>query len=295
MSPRTRIAAVIRELRDSRPVAGAPALRRRAARMSGFRFKIRAVPECRSGLRPDRFRIRSPRTKKIPYKQEAGMMKPLFALLAGLLLFSATTHAEETAGAFKEGVDYDLVQPAQPTADPAKVEVMEFFWYGCPHCYDFEPAVNAWLQRKPDNVLFIRQPAAFNELWAAHAKAFFTAEALGILDKVHAPFYEAIQKKKQHLETEDQVAKFLSQYGVPEAEVRKAYKSFAVDAKMRRATGGQGDRPLTEYYRVDGTPAIIVNGKYRIGPRTAKSFPRMIEIMEALIKKESGGEKKPAT
>jgi thiol:disulfide interchange protein DsbA len=215
-------------------------------------------------------------------------MKSLLSLMAGLLLFSTHAFAEGKPEEFKQGVDYDMVAPPQPTADPAKVEVREFFWYGCPHCYHFEPDLNAWLKKKPGSVLFVRQPAIFNEHWAAHAKAFFTAEALGVLDKVHADFYDAIQNKKQTLESEDDLAKFFSEHGVAEADFRKTYKSFAVDSKMRQA------EDMAARYGVTGTPSIVVNGKYLVSPGKAKSFPRMIEITNALIKKESGPATAPA-
>jgi len=201
--------------------------------------------------------------------------KGLLLLLASL--FSAQLYAEE----FKAGVDYDLVNPAQPTLDPSKVEVLEFFWYGCPHCYHFEPDLNAWLKTKPSNVDFIRQPAIFNEHWAAHAKAFFTAETLGVLDKMHADFYDAIQNKKESLETEEDLAAFFKAHGVNNEDFHKAYASFAVDSKLRLANG------LAAKYGVTGTPSIVVNGKYLVSSGKAKSFPRMIEITKALIQQES--------
>ena len=196
-------------------------------------------------------------------------------LLLGLNL--VTVQAEE----FKAGVDYDLVSPPQAVAEPGKVEVMEFFWYGCPHCYHFEPDLNAWLKRKPDNVHFIRQPAIFSALWGAHAKVFFTAEALGVLDKLHADFYDAIQNRHEPLEKEEAMLKFFARHGVAEDDVRKAFKSFAVDARMRQA------EPMGARYGITGTPSVIINGKYRLSPSQSKSFPRMIAIMDELIKKES--------
>jgi thiol:disulfide interchange protein DsbA len=209
------------------------------------------------------------------------MTKSLLGLMTGLLLLAAPAFGESKPAVFKPGVDYDLVNPPQPTADPTKIEVLEFFWYGCPHCYHFEPDLNAWLKKKPESVLFIRQPAVFNAHWAAHAKAFFTAEALGVLDKLHADFYDAIQNKKQALETEDDLAKFFKEHGIAEAEFRKTYKSFAVDAKTRQAEG------LAAKYGVTGTPSLVINGKYVVSPGKAKSFARMIEITDALIKEES--------
>lgn len=209
------------------------------------------------------------------------MMKSLLGLVASLLFLSGSVLAEGPPEEFRPGVDYDLVSPPQPTADPAKIEVLEFFWYGCPHCYHFEPDLKAWLRTKPDSVAFVQQPAVFNAVWAAHAKAFFTAEALGVLDKVHDDFFEAIQNKKQALESEEDLAKFFKAHGVAEADFHKAFKSFAVDARTRQAEG------LAAKYGVTGTPSLVVNGKYLISPGKAKNFPRMIEITNALIRKES--------
>lgn len=183
----------------------------------------------------------------------------------------------------KLGEDYEMVSPLQPTEDPAKIEVMEFFWYGCPHCLHFEPYINDWLKTKPANVVFIRQPAVFNAHWAAHAKAFFTAEVLGVAEKLHSDFFDSIQNKKMALESEDDLAKFFAAHGIKEDEFHKAYRSFAVDSKMRQAEG------MAARYGVDGTPAIIVNGKYRVSAGLAKSLENMIIITNALIKQESAG------
>lgn len=202
-----------------------------------------------------------------------------------LTLFSAfvTATPGETPQSFKEGKDYERLSQPQPTLDPSKVEVIEFFWYGCPHCYHFEPDLNAWLKSKPDNVVFVRQPAIFNERWAAHAKAFFTAEALGVLDKLHPLFYDAIQNQRRALESEEDLAKFFSEHGVAEEDFRKAYRSFAVDAKMRQAEG------MAARYGVTGTPTLVVNGKFRVTGTLAKSYPNMIAITSYLISQESKG------
>ena len=214
------------------------------------------------------------------------MIKALLSLLLGFSLTAGPALAAKAPGELKAGVDYDLVNPPQPTADPAKIEVLEFFWYGCPHCYHFEPDLNAWLKTKPANVDFIRQPAVFNEQWGAHAKAFFTAEALGVLDKMHADFYDAIQNKGEKLSTEAELEPFFKAHGVAEADFHQAYKSFAVDSKMRLADG------LAAKYGITGTPALVVNGKYVVSPGKAQSFPRMLEITNLLIKQESAGNAK---
>ena len=207
----------------------------------------------------------------------------LKSVLSLLLLLAASAVPSLAAEPPKPGGGeaYDLVNPPHATNDPSKVEVLEFFWYGCPHCYHFEPSVKAWLKTKPANVVFIRQPAVFNPHWAAHAKAFFTAESLGVLDKVHDDFYDAIQNKKETLESEADLAKFFAAHGVKEDDFHKAYKSFAVDAKMRQA------ETLAPSYGIDGTPSLIVNGKYRIAAGKAKSFEKMIETLNLLVKQES--------
>lgn len=210
-------------------------------------------------------------------------MKRAVLLMMVLWGWAFAAVAEE----YKEGVDYELVVPPQPVADPAKIEVMEFFWYGCPHCLSFEPVLNAWVGKLPKDVQFIRQPAVFNDIWAAHAKAFFTAEALGVADKTHADFFTAIQAehkdpKKVPLLTEDELAPFFVSHGVAEDAFRQAYHSFAVDTRQRQA------QAMGPAYGITGTPTLVVNGKYRITGQKAKSQPNMLVIADYLIAKERG-------
>ncbi|WAR45123.1 thiol:disulfide interchange protein DsbA/DsbL [Methylomonas rapida] len=194
--------------------------------------------------------------------------------IAFLALFCLTGLARAEGG-------YENVTPVQPVQNPDKIEVIEFFWYGCPHCYSLEPSVAAWLKTKPANVEFIRQPAVFSELWGKHAKAFFTAEALGVSEKVHADFFDAIQNKKQKLTSEDELAKFFAAHGVKDDDFRAAYNSFLVDAKMRQA------ETMGPRYGITGVPAIIVNGKYRVTATTAKSQDNMLKVTSDLIQQES--------
>ena len=199
----------------------------------------------------------------------------MFKKLIFLFLFSLSTlsHAE-TLG-------YETLTPPQPTQNQDKIEVIEFFWYGCPHCYTLEPAMEKWLKTKPANVEFIRQPAVFSDLWGKHAKAYFVAEALGVVDKVHADFFDAIQNKKQKLTSEDQLAKFFVAHGVDETEFRNTYNSFLIDAKLRQA------KAMGPRYGITGVPAIIINGKYKTTGPLAKSQENMIEVMNRLIQQES--------
>lgn len=189
--------------------------------------------------------------------------------------------AFSTAAFSAEPVGYETITPAQATHDPAKVEVIEFFWYGCPHCYNFEPILNKWKEKLPKNVEFIRQPAAFNETWAKHAKAYYTAEALGVVDKIHADFFDAVQNKKEELLTEADLAKFFVAHGVKEADFHEAYNSFPVDTKMRQVAG------VAARYGITGVPAIIVNGKYKTNGKLAGSHEKMIDVINQLIEQES--------
>jgi protein dithiol oxidoreductase (disulfide-forming) len=200
-----------------------------------------------------------------------------FALIIFFISSATLLKAEE-----QSSTGYEAISPAQPTANPAKIEVIEFFWYGCPHCYTFEPSLTAWLKTKPETVEFFRLPAIFNDQWGKHAKAYFTAEALGVVDKVHADLFDAVQEKKE-VESEDQLAKFFATHGVKEAEFREAYNSFMVDSKMRQAPA------LAAKYGITGVPAIVINGKYRTNGTLAGSQEKMIDVINTLIKKERTG------
>lgn len=199
------------------------------------------------------------------------MLKKLIFLL--FLSFSTLSQAES--------LGYETLSPAQPTQNQDKIEIIEFFWYGCPHCYSLEPAIEKWLKTKPDNVEFIRQPAIFSSLWEKHAKAYFVAESLGVVDKVHADFFDAIQNKKQKLTTEDQLAKFFITHGVDETAFHNTYNSFLVDAKLRQA------KAMAPRYGITGVPAIIINGKYKTNGPLAKSQENIIKVMDRLIQQES--------
>ena len=197
------------------------------------------------------------------------------------LIACGITGAAAAQENFKENIDYVRLVPAQPVQNPDKIEVIEFFWYGCPHCYHFEPEVQKWLKTLPPNVQFIRQPAIFSKPWAAHARAYYIAETLGIIEQVHADLFDTIQKKHQALQTQEELAAFFIAHGVTQEAFEAAYSSFTVDTKMRLAS------TITGRYGITGVPTVVINGKYKTDGTLAKNFRNMIAVMNYLIAQES--------
>jgi len=217
-------------------------------------------------------------------------MKKILLAFAAAVVMQATT-----AFAIDEGFEYNLVNPAMGTADKTKVEVVEFFWYGCPHCYDFEPSLNTWLKKKPSNVNFVRIPAIFRESWAIHARAYYTAEALGLLDKTHGAFFTAIHKDRVPLARVKDIEAFFVSHGVTGDAFKQAWNSFVVQSRVKRAI------TLTRRSGIQGVPAMIVNGKYRtsgkeatINSPGASGHEAMLKVVDALVAKESAKSKATA-
>lgn len=196
-------------------------------------------------------------------------------LLAGLML-TGLARAE-----YDEGIDYQRLPTPVPTVAADKIEVRELFWYGCPHCYHLEPLLKKWLQRKPANVVFVRTPAVFNPRWAFHARVYYTAEVLGVLDKVHDAIFDAIHKQRRKLATPAEVKALFVRHGVEAKDFDNAFNSFAVDARVRRATD------LTRRYGISGVPSLVVNGKYVTDGPMGNGHEGMLKIVDYLIARES--------
>ena len=179
-----------------------------------------------------------------------------------------------------EGDGYTTITPAQPTQTGDKIEVLEIFWYACPHCYDFEPHISEWLKSKPDDVEFRHMPGIFRKNWIPHAKAFFTAEKLGILDSIHGPLFDAIHKEKKKIHDDASIKKFFVKHGVDKGEFTKIYESDEVNTKVKQAF------VMGQRYKVTGVPALIVNGKYMVSGSTAGSLENVIKVINTLVDKE---------
>jgi thiol:disulfide interchange protein DsbA len=162
------------------------------------------------------------------------------------------------------------------------VQVVEMFWYGCPHCYEFDPMLEKWRENKPDNVEFIRIPAIFNnKRWSLHAQAFYTADLLGISEKFHKPFFDAIHQGGQRMDSKEAIKAFFAKFGIDGDTFDETFDSFAVQSKVRRAAD------LTKKYGISGVPTMVINGKYQTGGRQARTYPRMLKITDALIAREA--------
>ena len=200
-------------------------------------------------------------------------------LLSTLLLLVSAGAA--LAADYKAGVDYAVVEPPIATDTGDKIEVLEFFWYGCPHCYHFEPDLKRWKKTIPDNVRFVRVPAIFRPDWKIQARAYYALERMGVIESVHGKIFDEIHKNKKRLNTMDALADFVAKNGVDRAKFIEEYNSFAVDGLVRKAL------KKLRAYNIDGVPTLAVNGKYKVSGRMAGSHRKMIEIMNYLIKKES--------
>ena len=177
---------------------------------------------------------------------------------------------------------YDLVSPPLPTEGSEGVEVLEFFWYGCPHCYAFHPHVDAWAARAPANVKFRMVAAPLNPSWTTHSRAFYAAEVLDVLDKFHEPFFHAIHKERKRMRKEDEIVAFAESLGIDGKAFRDAMNSFATETRLRRAM------QLADAYRISGVPTVAVNGKYSTSASRAGGYPQMIQVIEELVAQESG-------
>ena len=190
---------------------------------------------------------------------------------------------------WQPGVNYTLIVPAQPTSVPAgQVEVLEFFWYACPHCYDLDPQIEAWRKSKPAYISFSRVPVTWSEGHRALARLFYTLKSLGKLDQLHDAVFKEIHVNGNPLvaadgdeaETERIQTAFAKKAGIPEDEFKKAYHSFPVDTDLQKADA------LVQRYRIDGVPSFVINGKYVADVRTAGTPERLMSLVGDLAAQE---------
>ena len=172
---------------------------------------------------------------------------------------------------------YSELKPAQPVETGGKIEVLEFFWYGCIHCYALEPLIENWTKHLPADTQFRRVPAIFNERWARDAAFFYAFEALGVLEKVHRPYFDALHRDALRIDNPAALAQWLQKQGIDPKKFDETVKSFGVQSKVRRA--GQ----QTVAYKIDGTPAMAVNGRYTISADQGGSREGMLQAVDFLV------------
>lgn len=223
-------------------------------------------------------RPRASRVKSV--LQRASSQLALVATALLVLLGTQGALAQDSMGEWVEGKHYTLITPAiRGTADD-KIEVTEFFWYGCGHCYNFEPQITQWKKTLPDDVVVKGSPAMWNGPMEIHAKAFYAAEALGVLDTMHMPLFQALNVDRKRLTSESELADLFAANGVARDEFSKAFNSFGVGSQARQANA------RARAAKISGTPELMVAGKYRITTRSAGGQANMIKIAEFLVEKE---------
>jgi thiol:disulfide interchange protein DsbA len=200
------------------------------------------------------------------------------AALAATSGFALPTMASAQAAAFKDGTDYlTLDKPAAVEAPAGQVEVVEFFWYSCPHCNAFEPQLDAWSKKQPKDVVLKRTPIAFRPDFEPQQRLYYVLEAMGKVDELHKKVFYAIHIEKQALATPETITAWVAKQGVDKAKFTELYNSFSVSTKTRKAT------QLQNAFQVDGVPALGIAGRYYTSGSMVKSMDRALAVTDYLI------------
>jgi thiol:disulfide interchange protein DsbA len=178
----------------------------------------------------------------------------------------------------QDGKDFRTLEKKVAVEAPAgKIEVIEFFWYSCPHCNAFEPKLSAWLKRLPPDVSFRRVPVAFRDDFVPQQRLYYTLEAMGKLDELHAKVFEAIHVKREPTNKEDMILGFAERNGLDRAKFQELYNSFSVSTKARRA------KQLQDAYQVDGVPAMGVAGRFYTDGDLSGNMDRALQVVDYLV------------
>ena len=205
-----------------------------------------------------------------------------------IMLAQAEMPAQTQSWKFSEGKDYERMVPTQPTVGGAdKVEVAEFFWYGCPHCNDAEPFFKRWNESKPATARFVQIPAMWNGVLKLHAQLFYTQEVLarnGVLKDggaFHSAIFQEYHTRGNRLASQASIQRLFERFGVSAEQFESTWNSFEVAQKLRVA------EDLARRYSIASVPTVVVNGKYRTGGQMAGSYSRMFEVINELVARES--------
>lgn len=204
------------------------------------------------------------------------------SILLGSLLALTTSMVIPAVQAAPYTAGKEYVELAAPVAvsDSSKVEVVELFWYGCPHCYQFEPTLEPWVAQLPEDVSFKRIPAMFGGVWNLHGQVFLTLEQMQVDPSVHKAIFDALHQQGLRLSTIDSMADFLANKGVDKETFLKTYNSFAIKRQVESA------KKLAMQYQITGVPVMIVDGKYRFDLGTAGGPEAALQVADFLIEQE---------
>lgn len=197
----------------------------------------------------------------------------------GLIGLALALVAGSAAAQLKAGRDYKPLANPQAVETGDRIEVIEFFWYGCSHCYDLEPILNKWTARLPKDVEFRRVPAIPTERWAPNARTFYTLESLGLLEKLHGAVFDAIHLDRVNFNDERSQLDWMAKKGVDPARFSEAWKSFSVQSKTKRAV------QQTQANDISGVPTLVVDGKYQTSVSMAGSHEALLKVLDELIVK----------
>jgi thiol:disulfide interchange protein DsbA len=202
----------------------------------------------------------------------------LLVLLSCFLVAGASSAAVfgQDAPPPRTAAGYRPIDP-QPVATGDKIEVIDFFWYGCPHCYDFQPALEDWMRRRPPDVAVRRIPVILRDSWAPHARIYYTLEALGEVGRLHREVYHGYHVQELHMSKPDVMVRWAVRHGIPAEKWLDAYNSPDVLEKVEQA------KALTRAYGIQGTPSVVVDGRYLTSPSLAGGLNGMIPVIERLI------------
>ncbi|MGY8526328.1 thiol:disulfide interchange protein DsbA/DsbL [Paracidovorax citrulli] len=203
-------------------------------------------------------------------------MKTFAALFATLATVAGFLMSAPAQAAPAEGKEYQVLRTPQPVT-PGKIEVTEFFWYGCPHCYEFEPDLENWMRKQGKDVVFKRVPVAFRDDLLPHTRIFYALESMGKLDALHGKVFSAIHAERKRLLDPNEIADFMAKNGVDRKAFLDAYNSFSVSTNATRAN------KIADAYKIDGVPTIVIQGKYVTSPSIAGSKGSAVQTMDYLV------------
>ncbi len=209
------------------------------------------------------------------------MIKRSLQVLVVLALMPLAMHSYAQLDRYVAGTHYTELRTPVNTSDASKVEVIEVFWYGCSHCFRFEPLINDYEANAPDYVNFVRFPAMWNGLMKVHAQAFYTAEALDAIPLVHEHIFNAINLQGNRLANEEQIGALFAEHGIDRDDFSAAFNSFSVRTKVNQAEGRMED------YQIRSTPNMVVNGKYLVTTgESVRTQQEMMDVVKFLVEKE---------